>query len=70
LRARTRSGALLSEQQLEIAARAAAGMSNKDIEHELHLASRTVENKLSHIYQLLGVRGRKDLLEVLRPADE
>jgi DNA-binding CsgD family transcriptional regulator len=54
-----RSQLTRSEQQT--ARLAAAGHSNKEIAGELVVSVRTVENHLQHVYEKLGVSGRKDL---------
>jgi DNA-binding CsgD family transcriptional regulator len=48
---------------------AAAGKSNRQIAEELVLSIRTVENRLQHVYEKLGVRSRWELAAILhRPA--
>jgi DNA-binding CsgD family transcriptional regulator len=54
-----RSQLTRSEQQTALLA--AAGHSNKEIAGELVVSVRTVENHLQHVYEKLGVSGRKEL---------
>jgi DNA-binding CsgD family transcriptional regulator len=44
---------------------AAGGRSSKQIAQELYLATRTVENHLQHVYEKLGISGRKELGDAL-----
>lgn len=48
----------LSKRELEIAAMVAAGMTNKTIAHNLHIAEVTVKKTLSQIYRKLGITNR------------
>jgi DNA-binding CsgD family transcriptional regulator len=56
---------ILAPRQLEIAALAAKGMSNKDIAGRLGLSYRTIENRLHEAYLALGINGREDLARAL-----
>jgi DNA-binding CsgD family transcriptional regulator len=58
----------LSEREQQIARRAAAGVTSKQIAAELFLSRRTVDNHLLRIYSKLGVNGRPDLPAALRTA--
>ena len=60
--------AALTRREREIAALAAAGLSNRAIAAELVLSVRTVEHHIQHAYQKLGVSDRADLRELLHPA--
>lgn len=57
--------ALLSSREIEVAALAAAGMSNKEIAGRLIVSVRTVENHLQRVYEKLGVARRADLAQAL-----
>jgi DNA-binding NarL/FixJ family response regulator len=62
-----RSQLTRSEQQTALMA--AAGRSNREIAGELVVSVRTVENHLQHVYEKLGVSGRKELAVVFQGAD-
>ncbi|MFE6174479.1 LuxR C-terminal-related transcriptional regulator [Streptomyces sp. NPDC056464] len=69
-----RDSASLTPREQEVAALAAAGMSNRDIAGRLVVSVRTVENHLHRIYHKLGITARNELkrgLEKLigRPRD-
>ena len=51
----------LTERERQIASRAAAGRSNKQIGEELGIGARTVEWNLTRVYRKLGVRSRAEL---------
>jgi DNA-binding CsgD family transcriptional regulator len=53
--------ARLTPAERDAALLAAAGHSNKDIARILALSVRTVENRLQHVYEKLGVSGRREL---------
>jgi DNA-binding CsgD family transcriptional regulator len=55
----------LSARESDIAARARAGQSNRQIAEDLVLSVRTVETHLQRVYRKLGVRGRSELSEAL-----
>jgi len=55
------ASAALTETEERVAARAAAGRSNKEIAAELHMSVHTVGAHLSRIYRKLGVRSRSEL---------
>jgi DNA-binding CsgD family transcriptional regulator len=55
------SRARLTPAEREAAMLAAAGRSNKQIAAELKLSVRTIETRLQHVYEKLGVSGRDDL---------
>jgi DNA-binding CsgD family transcriptional regulator len=57
--------AMLSKREIEVAALAAAGMSNKDIASSLGVSVRTAENHLQRVYEKLGVARRADLAQAL-----
>lgn len=58
----------LTTAERQIAERAAAGQSNKQIAAELFVAPKTVERHLSNVYRKLGIRSRAGLSAALRPA--
>ncbi|MGW3358524.1 LuxR C-terminal-related transcriptional regulator [Streptomyces bungoensis] len=62
--ARTGSGALTGSER-RIAQLAADGRTNTEIAALLHLARRTVETHLTHVYKKLGIRRRVQLREAL-----
>jgi DNA-binding CsgD family transcriptional regulator len=64
--------ARLSPQELQIAAMAAQGLTNRQIGSQLFLSPRTVSTHLYHIYPKVGVTTRHELRRVLagRPAVE
>jgi DNA-binding CsgD family transcriptional regulator len=53
--------AQLTRTEREIAILAAAGRSNNQIARELVISFRTVENHLHHVYEKLGISGRREL---------
>jgi DNA-binding CsgD family transcriptional regulator len=57
----------LTERELEIASLAAERLSSREIAERLYLSARTVDNHLQRIYAKLGVSGRAQLGEMLRP---
>jgi DNA-binding NarL/FixJ family response regulator len=57
--------AQLASAEREAALLAAAGRSNKQIAEELGLSVRTVENRLQHVYEKLGINGRAELAAAL-----
>jgi ATP/maltotriose-dependent transcriptional regulator MalT len=57
--------AMLSKREIEVAALAAAGQTNKDIAHSLNVSVRTAENHLQRVYEKLGVARRADLAQAL-----
>jgi DNA-binding CsgD family transcriptional regulator len=56
----------LTPGELDTAANAAAGRTNKQIAADLHLSVRTVESHLQRVYEKLGVAGRHELADALR----
>jgi DNA-binding CsgD family transcriptional regulator/tetratricopeptide (TPR) repeat protein len=56
-----RDSASLTPREQEVAALAAAGMSNRDIADRLVVSVRTVENHLHRIYHKLGITARNEL---------
>lgn len=56
-----RDSASLTPREQEVAALAAAGMSNRDIAERLVVSVRTVENHLHRIYHKLGITARNEL---------
>jgi len=61
----TRTRALLTPAEQATALLAAAGRSNRQIADELCISVRTVEGRLLHVYEKLGVTGRSELAAVL-----
>jgi DNA-binding CsgD family transcriptional regulator len=57
--------ARLTPAERETAVLAAAGHSNKHIAKELVLSVRSIENRLQHVYDKLGISGRDELAEAL-----
>ena len=55
---------VLSEREVELAAFARSGMSNREIAERLTLSVRTVETHLQRVYRKLGVRGRAELADI------
>ncbi|MFF4656439.1 LuxR C-terminal-related transcriptional regulator [Streptomyces sp. NPDC001381] len=55
----------LTSRETEIAWRAAAGATSKEIAEELVLSVRTVNNHLGRVYEKLGVTSRRELARVL-----
>jgi len=60
----------LTQQELQIARLAAAGLSNKQIAERLYLSPRTVSGHLYRIFPKLGVTKRSALRDALGPADD
>jgi DNA-binding CsgD family transcriptional regulator len=56
----------LTPGELDTAAHAAAGRSNKQIAADMHLSVRTVESHLQRAYEKLGIAGRHELAGALR----
>jgi DNA-binding CsgD family transcriptional regulator len=56
----------LTPAEQEAAVMAAAGASNKEIADRLFISVRTVESRLQHVYEKLGVSSRKDLAKALK----
>ncbi|MFJ7073655.1 LuxR C-terminal-related transcriptional regulator [Streptomyces sp. NPDC098781] len=56
-----RDSASLTPREQEVAALAAAGMSNRDVADRLVVSVRTVENHLHRIYHKLGITARSEL---------
>ena len=57
--------ALLSSREIEVAALAATGLSNKEIAGRLSVSVRTAENHLQRVYEKLGVARRAELAQAL-----
>ncbi|MDQ1014235.1 ATP-binding protein [Streptomyces afghaniensis] len=55
----------LSGSERQVAARAAAGATNREIAEALFLTQRTVEFHLTSVYRKLGIRGRSELAAAL-----
>ncbi|MEV0643428.1 AAA family ATPase [Streptomyces sp. NPDC050619] len=55
----------LSGSERQVAERAAAGATNREIAEALFLTQRTVEFHLTSVYRKLGIRGRRELAAVL-----
>lgn len=60
------AGAVLTDSERQVAERAAAGLSNRQIAATLFLSAKTVEMHLSNAYRKLGIRSRAQLAERLR----
>jgi DNA-binding CsgD family transcriptional regulator len=60
--------ARLTPAEREAAMLAAAGRSNKQIANELNLSVRTIETRLQHVYEKLGIGGREELANALHTA--
>jgi DNA-binding NarL/FixJ family response regulator len=56
----------LSRREREILEKVAAGMSNKEIASELHIAEQTVRNHISIIYDKMGVSDRLHAMRMVR----
>lgn len=59
---------LLSQREVQVASRTAAGLSSRDLAAELFVSVRTVENHLHRVYAKLGLRGRDELAAAFAPA--
>lgn len=57
--------ALLSSREIEVAALAAGGLTNREIASKLCVSVRTVENHLQRVYEKLGVARRAELAQAL-----
>jgi ATP/maltotriose-dependent transcriptional regulator MalT len=57
--------AVLAPAERDAAVLAAAGASNREIAGQLGVAVRSVENRLQHVYEKLGVTGRSELAAAL-----
>jgi len=57
---------MLSDREGQIAALAAAGLSNRAIAARLYISVRTVDNHLHHAYEKLGIAGRDELPATLK----
>jgi DNA-binding CsgD family transcriptional regulator len=64
----TSTAVALSKREIEVATLAASGASSRLIAERLFVSARTVENHLQRVYIKLGITGRDDLAEHLRPA--
>lgn len=60
----------LTPAERETALLAAAGRSNKQIAEQLVLSVRSIENRLQHVYEKLGVSRREDLAGILLDEDD
>jgi DNA-binding CsgD family transcriptional regulator/tetratricopeptide (TPR) repeat protein len=60
----------LSPQELQIAQMAAAGMTNREIGHQLYLSPRTVGSHLYRLFPKLGITSRNQLTDALDVAPE
>ena len=59
----------LSDRRREVAGLAAAGHDGRSIARRLGVSGRTVENHLTAIYRQLGVRSRRELVEIHGPTE-
>jgi ATP/maltotriose-dependent transcriptional regulator MalT len=59
--------AALTERELQVAALAADGLSNREIADTLVVTVKTVEWHLRHVYEKLGIRSRRELAATLEP---
>jgi DNA-binding CsgD family transcriptional regulator len=57
----------LTRREREIAHLVANGQTSREVAESCFLSVRTVENHLARIYDKLGVRGRNELAEALKP---
>jgi DNA-binding CsgD family transcriptional regulator len=55
----------LTPQELQVAAMAASGLSNKEIAAQLFLSIKTIEAHLHRVYRKLGIRSRRSLPSVI-----
>lgn len=62
-----RSLADVTPREQEVLALARRGLTAREIAARIHVSERTVETHLAHIYQKLGVSGRRELLAERRP---
>ena len=58
----------MTDRELDIASRAAGGMTSRAIADELGISVRTVDNHLRSVYRKLDVSGRDELAVILAPA--
>jgi DNA-binding CsgD family transcriptional regulator len=63
-------GVSLTRREREVAELAANNLTSREIAEKLFVSTRTVENHLQRAYEKLGVRGRRELREVLAPGGE
>jgi DNA-binding CsgD family transcriptional regulator len=61
--------AQLSERELEVARLVAEGLRSEDIAKRLHIATRTVNTHLEHIYLRLAIKSRAMLASLVTQAD-
>jgi DNA-binding CsgD family transcriptional regulator len=61
---------MLTSRELEVATRAAAGASNREIAENLFVTARTVEVHLTGAYRKLGIAGRDGLARALAHLDQ
>lgn len=55
----------VTDRELDVATRAAQGLTNREIAENLGVSVRTIENHLQRVYEKLGVSGRRDLKSAL-----
>lgn len=60
----------LTGAELRVASLAAEGFNNREIAERLFIARRTVETHLTHVYEKLGIEGRRELRSVLEEAGQ
>ena len=60
----------LTDGERRVALLAAAGMTNREIAHELTVSTKTVSGQLTAVYRKLDVHDRAGLTETMRQADE
>ena len=58
----------LSPREREIAAMASQGLRSREIAESLVVSIRTVDNHLQAVYGKLGITGRRELADALRPS--
>lgn len=57
--------AVMTNQELRVAELVAAGLSNLEVANALLISKRTVDTHLVHMYRKLGIRSRRQLIDIL-----